>query len=75
MHLVAFERHAHDQRYERGKHEAIERRPVHRGEVEAAQHDAEDAHDEQRLVRRGSGKHHDGREAPESPAIADPIHQ
>ena len=37
MHLVAFDRDARDQRHERREHEAVERRPVDGGEVEAAE--------------------------------------
>lgn len=66
--LVAFHSHAHDERQQRRQDEAIERRPIHRGEVEAAQHHAEEAHDEQRLVRLRGGEEHDGCESPQPAA-------
>ncbi len=63
--LVADACDAHDQRHERRQHESVERRLVDGREVEAAERRAEQAHDQQRLVRRRCGKHRDGGAAPQ----------
>ena len=63
--LSALERDARDQRDERGQREPVERRLVDRGQVEAAQDDAEDAHDQERLMRRRRREHGDGGDAPQ----------
>ena len=65
VHRVAFQRDADDQRHQRRQHEAVERRLVDGGQVEPAEHHAEQAHDQQRLVRRRRGKHHDPGGAPQ----------
>ena len=64
MHGVADDRDPHDQRHERGKHETVERRLVDGGEIEAAERYAEQADDQQRLVRRRGREHRDGSHAP-----------
>ena len=63
--LVALERDARDERHERGQREAVERRPIDGREVQSAQHDAEDADDEQRLVRRRCRIHRERRASPQ----------
>ncbi len=66
VHGTAFECDAHDQRQQRRQHEAVERRLVHGGEVEPAEHHAEQAHDQQRLVRwRRRREQHHRRHAPQ----------
>jgi hypothetical protein len=62
---IADERHAHDQRHECGQHEAVERRLERRRQIEPAERGAEQAHDQQRLIRGRLRKHHDRRGAPE----------
>ena len=52
MDLVADQRDAHDQRHEGGQHEAIERWLVHCRQVQSAERGAEQADDQQCLVRR-----------------------
>ena len=53
--LIAFDRDACDERNERRQHEAVQRWPVYRRQIDAAENYAEQANDEQRLVSRIAG--------------------
>src|SRR5438445_8643652 len=50
MHLVALERNARGKGQQRWQHEAVEGRLVQRCQIDAAENDAEQADDQQRLV-------------------------
>ena len=59
------QRDPQDERQQRRQHEAVERRTPDGRQVEPAQHDAEQANDQQRLVRGGRREHRDRCQPPQ----------